>query len=235
MGRDVVNPHDVGAERGRKGMGRKGSVEPVCRPGLAIVQAAEQRFAGDADQDGKTQGPDLGEPPKHFQVLVQVLPKPTPGSRRCRIRDAGPMGDVERALEEEQQVGDDIEIRVDGLAVVHDDHGGAVRGCHGGDVGLALESPDVVHDARAGFERDTRGGRLVGIDRDRHGQAGSHRPDHRKDACLLILGRDRNMPGPGRFAADIEDRRAFGDKPLGLGHGRGLAGRTGRRPRRNRA
>ena len=87
------------------------------------------------------------------------------------VGDAGPAGDGERALEEALHVVDDVDRRIDRLAVVHDDHRHAGLAGDRRHVRIALQAPDVVDDRGARSEREAGGRGLVGVDRDRHPQA----------------------------------------------------------------
>ena len=189
--------------------------EPVHRLGLGIVQASEEGFARDADEDGKAEGHDLGQAPQGFEVLRPTLAEADTGIEHdVAVAQAGGPRDGQRALEEAQHVGDDVEGRIDGLAVVHDHHGRAVIGGDPGDIGLALQTPDVVDHAGAGLQRHPGGRGLVGVHRDRDGQAGREVADHRQDPNLLLLGRDGHVAGAGGFTADVDDACPFGEHPL---------------------
>src|ERR1700761_6910355 len=72
------------------------------------------------------------------------------------MADAGGPGDFERAREELRYFGDDVEGRISGLAIVHDNDRRAVLGNDSRHVRIALQTPDVVDDARPGFERPGR-------------------------------------------------------------------------------
>ncbi len=59
--------------------------------------------------------------------------------------------------------------------------------------------------------------RLLGVDGDRHRDLGGERLQHRQHARHLLLGRDRGVAGPRRFAADIDDISALVDHAPRIG------------------
>ena len=61
-----------------------------------------------------------------------------------------------------------------------------------------------------GRERGAGDGRLRGVDRDPGAGAGLQQPfDHRQHAPQLLVRATGSAPGPGRLAADVEDRGAL--------------------------
>ena len=129
-------------------------------------------------------------------------------------RRARRSGQVERALEEPLDVVENVDRRIRLIAVVHDDDRRAGLGDRVRHAGIALQSPDVVDDAGAEPRRLARHRRLRGVDGDWRIEAGQ-RLEHRRHAPQLLLLGNRKMAGPGRFAADVHDRRALGDHRAG--------------------
>ena len=129
MGRDIVDAHDVGAERRCQDVAGDRSEQAVHWLGLRIVQATEQGLARDPDEDGKAERPDLGQATQGFEVLLPALAEADARIEHdVAVGDAGMAGDGERPLEEAQHVGDDVDRRVDRLAVVHHHDRSAVCG-----------------------------------------------------------------------------------------------------------
>ena len=142
--------------------------------------------------------------------------------------DAGAFGERERAGEEGGDVGHDVDRRIGGLAVVHDDDRHGMPGDHGRHVGIALQAPHVVDDAGAGGERQLRHLRLHGVDRYRHPEPG-HRGQHRLEA-LRFLARGTGVAVPyGRVELrfDIDDVRTLRHDAAGMFDG---GGRIRKRP-----
>ena len=72
-----------------------------------------------------------------------------------------------RLLEEPLHVGHDVEVAIDGLAIMHDDDGGAGLGHGVRHGGILLKTPDIVDDRGAGLDRKACDARLRRIDRGR--------------------------------------------------------------------
>ncbi len=90
-----------------------------------------------------------------------VLPKPMPGSSTIRSRAMPAVQAISSEREKNSvYVGDDVDGRIGGLAIVHDDDGRAVLGDDARHVGIALQAPDIVDDGGAGLERPGRDARL---------------------------------------------------------------------------
>ena len=152
-------------------------------------------------------------------------------------RHAGAGGEVERAFEETLDIVENVDRRIRLIAVVHDDQGRAGLGDGVGHAGIALQAPDIVDDTGAEPRRLARNRRLGCVDRDRRVKLRAERLERRNHAGKLLGLGNRNMAGPGRFAADIDDRRAFGDHRFGAGDRgprAGMAPAVGERVRASR-
>ena len=126
--------------------------------------------------------------------------------------NAGAPGDFERTREEIRHVGDDVDRRIGGIAVVHDNDGYAVRGNDARHVGVALQAPHVVDDCRAGFQRPSRNGGFHRIDRHRDANRRDSRQDRLKPSAFFFHRyRTHAAIGPRRLGADIDDVGTFGD------------------------
>ena len=102
-------------------------------------------------------------------------------------------------------------------AGVHQDSAAAEPGTGDGHGGVPEVAADIVHDLGACSDGERGGGGMVGIDReDSLGLFLEDRFDDRKNAGLLLFGRERNGPGAGGFAADIEQVRAVVEHLQGL-------------------
>ena len=75
-----------------------------------------------------------------------------------------------------------------------------------GHLRIATESGDVVHELRSQLERTTGDFGLRGVDRDR---CAVQRLQDGHDTPELLVGGDAFGAGPGRFAADVDDRSAL--------------------------
>ena len=91
---------------------------------------------------------------------------------------------------------------------MHQHHRHARRGDHFGRARIVGQRRHVVDQPRAGPERRRHHVRLARVDRHRRAAAGEL-ADDRHDALDLVAFPHRLRAGPGRFAADIDDRRAF--------------------------
>ena len=117
-------------------------------------------------------------------------------------------------------VGDDVDRRIGGVAIVHDDDRRAVFGDDARHVGVALQAPHVVDDRGARIERPGRNRGLHRIDRDRNADVADRRQDRLEPrAFFLRRYRTHAAIGPRRFGADIDDVGAFGGHAPGLRDG----------------
>ena len=144
----------------------------------------------------------------------RVLPNPKPGST-MRSSHATPetQGAFDGALEVRDELGQEPRVARLG-AVVHDDERDAVVGGEAGQRVVLADPPHVVDEVGAGGEGGLGDGRLGRVDAQR--RVGQRRPQCRDDrhdpAAFLVLG-DRVVPGPRRFATDVEDVGALLDHP----------------------
>ena len=117
----------------------------------------DEALARGADQERQAERFELREPRDGGDALLRRLAEADAGVEHDALaRDAGAVGDLERAGKERRDVGHDVDGRIGGLAVVHDDDRHGVLGHHARHVGIALQAPDVVDDRRAGGERRKR-------------------------------------------------------------------------------
>ncbi len=135
--------------------------------------------------------------------------------------DAGARRNIERAVEEGRHVGNDVDGRIRGLAVVHDSDRHATLGDEVRHVGIALQPPHVIDDRRTLIERPGGDGGFERIDRDRDAERDEFR-QHRRQSGLLLRQRHANGAAVGarRFSADIEDIGALGNEAAGVGERR---------------
>ena len=61
-------------------------------------------------------------------------------------RDAGALGDLQRAGKERNHIGDDVDAFIGAVAIMHHDHRHAALGDEPRHVRIALQAPDVVDD-----------------------------------------------------------------------------------------
>ena len=77
---------------------------------------------------------------------------------------------------------------------------------------LVAQAADVVDDGRSRGQSIVRGGSLVRVYRQRHGDTGGKALDDRKDAPALLARRQRLRARACRLATDIEQVGAVGDE-----------------------
>ena len=159
----------------------------------------------------QAQRPELAQ---QLEVVVGGLAEP-----EARIddeilpRQPETQGAFDGALEVRDELGQ--EPRVAGLGpIVHDDERDAVVGGEAGQRVVLADRPHVVDEIRAGGERGLGHRGLGRVDA--QGRLGQGRPQGRDDrhdpATFLVLG-DRGVPGPRRFATDVEDVGTLLDHP----------------------
>ena len=88
---------------------------------------------------------------------------------------------------------------------MHEDVSGAGLGHRRQHGGVAPARRDVVDHGGPGLEGGGGHRGVAGVDADRHAGLGGEAADDRHDAPALLLGRHGLRPGPGRFAAHVED------------------------------
>ena len=138
------------------------------------------------------------------------LPKPKPGSIKSlwRSTPAASAISIDRDKEGED-VGDDVQLRVDARAIVHQyDRSPGVRH-DAGHLAVMLKAPDVVDDGGARFDGGGGDARLHRIDGNRRRDPAPKLRDHRDHAGKLLVRRNRDCAGPGRLAADIQNAGAL--------------------------
>ena len=207
-------------ERDRVGGERAGET-PID---LGVNDPADERLAGQPDQDRRPKSPEAVEVPDAGMVLLPRLAKADARIEQNSAKGhAGAGREVERALEEALDVVEDVDRRIRRIPVVHDDDRRA--GLRDGvrHARIALQAPDVVDDAGAEPRRFARHRGLAGVDRDRRIEFGQRLERGNHPPELLVLG-NRNVPRPCQFAADIDDRRALGDHGPGARDGCGKVG-----------
>ena len=160
------------------------------------------------------------EPRQHRQTLLLRLAEADAGIEHDAVaRNAGALGDTERAGEEPVDVGHDVDRRIGALAVVHDDDRHGVPGHDAGHVGIALQTPHVVDDAGARRERQLRDRAfMVSIDT---APRARHRGQHRLEPPRFLASA---RPAPRRHRdgwtpPDIDDVGALRHHAPGLGDG----------------
>ena len=206
-----MDAQDGGAAAGAVEMGGKSGGQPLGRD-LAAGDAPQRRLARGAEQDRAAQHAEPVEVADQVEILARRLAEADAGvDHDLPARNAGGGRDGDGAFEEAADIVEDVEGGVDGVAVVHQHHRGAGPGRDRGDARVALGAPDVVDDRCSCSESDLRDLRLVAVDRDRRVASCLQPGDDGKHAGKLRRGIDGFVAGPGRLAADIDDRRAFGD------------------------
>ena len=73
---------------------------------------------------------------------------------RCSY--AGALRNLERTLKETQHVGDNVEIGINAIAIMHHDDSGVRFGDSVRHVGIALQPPHIIHNRNAHSERAPR-------------------------------------------------------------------------------
>ena len=139
----------------------------------------------------------------------------------ARARDARGLAGGDAASQEAAHLGHHVPVagRIlhrAGLALhVHQADGGIAAGDRL-DGARRGERGDVVHERSAGGDRAAHHGGLPRIDRDGNRKRGGEALDHRQDAPQFLVLVDRRGAGPGRLAADVDDRRAVRGHAFGL-------------------
>ena len=89
----------------------------------------DEALARGADQERQAESSPGVEPGDAGEALLRRLAEADAGIEHDPVaRNAGARGDLERALEERGDVGDDVDRRIGLVAIVHDDDGRAVFG-----------------------------------------------------------------------------------------------------------
>src|ERR1700733_7523825 len=178
----------------------------------------DEALARSTDQKRQIETAPLMKPGDTGKALLWRLAEADAGIEHDPIAsDARLPGDFERAREELRNVGDDIDRGVGGVAIVHDDDGGAVFGDNARHVGIALEAPNVVDDGGSGFKRPGGHGSFDRVDRNRNADRGDSRQDRFKPLALFLeRNRASTAVWPGRFRPDVDDVGALGAEAPGL-------------------
>ena len=194
-------------ERNRVG-GERARETPID---LGVNDPADERLAGEPDQDRRSQSTEAIEIPDAGMVLLPRLAEADARIEQDPAKGhASARREVERALKETHDVIKDVDRRILLLPVVHDDdrRGGLRDGVR--HAGIALQSPDIVDDASAEPRRLARHRRLAGVNGDRRVKV-SQRLEHRRHSLELFVLRNRKMTGSCQLAANVDDRRPLGD------------------------
>src|ERR1700733_2135083 len=145
---DVMHaqPRSPSHERNRAG-GERAGKPPIH---LGVNDPADERLAGEPDQDRRPKSSEAIEIPDAGMVLLSCLAKADAGIEEDPAKGYASAGrESERALEEALDVVENVERRILLLAVVHDDDRRA--GLRDGvrHAGIALQAPNIVDDAGA--------------------------------------------------------------------------------------
>ena len=175
------------------------------------------------------------------RLWATFLPKPKPGSIRIRsrampgvLRGRDPLLEPQIDLDQHVVVARVVLHRLRRALVVHQ-HDRHRRGRdHAGRAVVVGQRRDVVDHSRAGLDRRRHDVGLARVDRHRR-SAARKLADHRRDPLDLVAFPDDACAGPGRFAADVDDRRALARPCPRRPRRRPRHRRTGRRPRSCRA
>src|SRR5258707_14520250 len=144
-------------------MGGDRSAQPLVRWGGGY--GVDEALARSADEKRKPERLKLGKARDGRQALFRRFAEADAWIEHDVLpRNARARRDVERAGKERADVGDDVDRRVGGLAIMHDDHRRGMLGNDPGKLAIALEAPDVVDDGGAGRERPGRDLGLHGVD-----------------------------------------------------------------------
>src|ERR1700751_5395352 len=114
----------MGADDGRAVLDReprggKRAAETLRR--LGWHDGMDETLARGTDQERQAEAAPGVEPGDAGQALLRRLAEADAGVEHDALAgNAGPGGDVERAVEEGGDVGDDIDGRIGGVAIVHD-------------------------------------------------------------------------------------------------------------------
>src|SRR5580692_1406725 len=113
------------------------AAEPLRR--LRRYDRMDEALARGADQERQVEAAPGIEPRDAGETLLRRLAEADTGIERDAVAlDAGLPGDFQRAREEIGHVLDDVDVRIGGVAVVHDDDRRAVAGDDPRHVGIAL-------------------------------------------------------------------------------------------------
>ena len=210
MRRHIVNPqnrravhHAHKARRNRAGDALGGRLLAGHDPDGRLARHAEQHRTAERAQ--------LPQAPDQLEILRRRLAETEARiDDQPRLGDAGGQSDVDRAREKREDVGENVQSGIDARAIVHQHRRRAAVGDDAGYFAIPLKPPDVVDDRSAGFERGGGDARFAGVDGNRNGDAATQRRDDGNDARDFLLRRHRARAGPGRLAADVQNRRALG-------------------------
>src|SRR5262245_29334192 len=220
----VMNAHNVRAAQNADDDGRRRARDALAQivAGAAgerlIHYMFDERFARSSEQHGQSEfGYDAIEPVDQLEVLFRGLAEPDAG---IEDNPLPPRPATERLLNRPPQSTDHFgEDVVDGrllmhhprrAARMHQNQRGAGLRRDLGYGGIEPEPADVVDNLRPGLKRGPRDLALRRVNGDRNPQPAAQRSDHRYHAIHLLFGAYRLRPGSGRFAADVQDVRAFG-------------------------
>ena len=189
------------------------------RRGRVAGQPAERALAGEADDDRPAEREQDVEAADELEVVLDRLPE---ADARVEadplLRDPGVDREGKALLEERRDLGCDVVVARVGLhrarlaLHVHQAQVGAGLGDDPGELGIAAQRGDVVHELGAERERAPCDLGLRRVDRD---GLPLELLEHRQDAAQLLVERDAVRAGPGRLAADVDDRGALGEHPPG--------------------
>ena len=177
----------------------------------------ERRLPREPHQHGASQRDDPVEPADELEILVGGLAEADPGVEPdALLVDARGHGRAEALVEERRDLVDDVLVpgrvlhRRRVALHVHQADVDTRVGDDARELRVASECRDVVHHRRA--ERDRPAGNFGarGVDRDR--EAGEEL-EHRHDPPQLLRLAHGLCSGACRLAADVDERRAFGEHP----------------------
>src|SRR5262245_46919407 len=219
-----MNAHNARAPQNADDNGRSRAREALAQVVAGaggerlIHHMFDERFSRSSEQHRQAEfGHDAIEPVDQLEVLFRGLAEPDAG-----IEDDPPPPRpaterlLNRPLQSADHFGEDV---LDGRLLMHHPWRAARMHQHQRGAGLRRdlgyggvesESADLVDDLRPGLKRGPRDLTFRSVDGDRNPQPAAQRSDHGYHAVHLFFGAYRLRPGSGRFAADVQNVRAFG-------------------------
>src|SRR6185312_4808533 len=131
----------------------------------------DEALARGADQQRQAEALEFGEAAEADNALLRRLAEADAGVEHDLVAgDTGLRRDLQRAGKEGDHVGDDVDRRIGGVAVVHHDHRHAASGDQRSHGRVALQAPYIVDDPRALVDSPGGDWRLNGVNGDREAE-----------------------------------------------------------------
>ena len=181
-----------------------------CRIALRRLPAgdgAEEPFARRAGEKRQAEAVQLFETRHQLQIFARrLLGKPKAWIEHDPVaQHAGGRSNLERALEKEDLVFDDIGKFLPVATGMHDAEPCPGFSRQGRDFGLSLQAEDIVDDMGAGTDGSPRRFRAIGIDGNQGLRASFERFDNGQYPRLFLRRADGGRVRPRRLTTDIEN------------------------------